>query len=126
MKQYLFSPELILTTILFGLTIILCGCSSSHSVRSTTLRGSYTYAEMNGELKGQHVKIELKDGGNIFAKEVKLSNDSLSWVDQWTEEKSRTSIRQVNKIVNKNHILGFLEGLGFGLIGGGGVFGRSW
>ena len=126
MKHHLCPPELKLTTILFGLAIFLCGCSSSYSVRSTAVRGAYTYGEMNEELKGRHVKIELKDGKDISAKEVKISDDSVSWVDQQTDEESKASIRQLDKIVMKNHLqknhfLGSLEGLGFGLVAGGGL-----
>ncbi|MDP2884773.1 MAG: hypothetical protein Q8P51_07120 [Ignavibacteria bacterium] len=121
MKHHLCPPELNLTTILFGLAVFLCGCSSSYSVRSTAVRGAYTYGEMNKELEGRDVRIELKDGRVISAKKVKISDDSASWLNQRTDEESKASIRQLARIVMKNDFLGSLEGLGFGLLGGGGL-----
>ena len=122
MKHHLCPPELKLTAILFGLAIFLCGCSSSYLVSSTGKPDAeYSYQEMNEELKGQDVKIELKDGREISAKEVKISDDSVSWVDQRTDEESKAGIREINKIVMKSHWTGALEGLGFGLAGGGGL-----
>jgi hypothetical protein len=121
MKHRRCSAELKLTAIFFVLAIFLSGCSSSYSVRSTAVQGAYTYGEMNEELEGRDVKIELKDGRDISAKEVKISDDSASWVDQRTDEKSKASIREINKIAMKSSLIGALEGLGFGLFGGGGV-----
>jgi hypothetical protein len=76
---------------------------------------------MNEMLKRKHVQIELKDEREISAKEVRISNDSVSRVDQRTDEEAKASIRQLVKIVLKSHLLGFLEGLGLGLVGGGGL-----
>ncbi len=121
MKHHLCPPELKLATILFGLAICLCSCSSSYTVRSTSERGAYTYGEINEELKGRHAKIELRDGKEIFAKEVRISDDSVSWLDARTDKQSGANIGQLNKIVIKNYLLGGLEGLGFGVVGGGGV-----
>jgi len=111
-----------LITILFSLAIFLCGCSSSYLVSSTGKPDAdYSYQEMNEELKGEDVKIELKDGMNIFAKDVKISDDSMSWVNQETDEESRASLLDINKIIMKSHGTGALEGTGFGLVGGGGL-----
>jgi hypothetical protein len=73
------------------------------------------------ELTGREANIELKDGRHILAKEVKISDDSASWVDARTEGKSKASIQQINKIVTKSSSIGALEGIGFGLVGGGGL-----
>ena len=122
MKHHLCPPEWKPTTILFGLAIFLCGCSSSYLVSSTGMPDAqYSYREMNEELKGRDVKIEIKNLRYISAKEVKISDDSVSWVDQRTNQKFKASIRQLDKIVVKNHFLGALEGLGLGLVGGAGA-----
>lgn len=115
MKHHLCPLELKLITMLFGLAIFLCGCSSGKP------DAEYSYREMNEELKGQDVKIELKDGMDISAKDVKISKDAVSWVDPWTEKESKASIRDINKIVMKSHGTGALEGIGFGLFGGVGL-----
>jgi len=111
-----------LITILFGLAIFLCGCSSSYLVSSTGKPDAkYSYHEMNEELKGQDVEIELKDGRDISAKDVKISDDTVSWVDQQTDQAFKASILEINKIVMKSSSIGALEGAGFGLVGGGGL-----
>ena len=122
MRHHLCSSELKLNGILFGLAIFLCGCSTSYLVSSTGKPDAeYSYREMNEELKGRDVKIELKDGRDIYAKEVKLSDDTVSWVGQQTAEESKVNIREINKIVMKSHWAGALDGTWMGLLGGGGV-----
>jgi hypothetical protein len=76
---------------------------------------------MNEELKGQDVKIELKDGRDISAKDVEIANDSVSWIDQETYQTFKTSILEINKIVITSSSIGALEGAGFGLVGGAGL-----
>jgi hypothetical protein len=115
-----------LITILFGLAIFLCGCSSSYLVSSTGKPDAkYSYQEMNEKLKGWDVKIELKDGRDISAKDVKISDNTVSWVDRETNEESKASIPEINKIVMESSPIGALEGAGFGLVVGGGV-GLVW
>jgi hypothetical protein len=111
-----------LITIFFGLAILLSGCSSSYLVNSTGKPDpKYDYVEMNEKLKGQDVKIELKDGRDISAKNVKIYDDSISWVDQETNTESKASILEINKIVMESSSMGALEGAGFGLLGGAGL-----
>ncbi len=122
MKHHFRPPELKLTTILVGLAICLYGCSSSYTVSSAGKPNSeYTYREMNEELQGRDAKIELKDGRVMSAKEIKISDGSVSWVDRRTDEESKTSIREINKITIKRSSKGALEGFGFGVLIGGGL-----
>ena len=46
----------------------------------------FTYREMNEELNGRRVRIELTDGRDISAKEVEISGDSVSWIEGNTTE----------------------------------------
>jgi major membrane immunogen (membrane-anchored lipoprotein) len=63
MNRHLCPLELKLITLVFGLAILLTGCSSSYTVSSTGRpNAEYSYAEMNEELTGRDVIIELKDG----------------------------------------------------------------
>ena len=122
MKHHLCPPELKLTTILFGLAIFLCGCSSSYSVSSTGMPDAeYSYREMNEELKGHDVRIELKDGGEISAKEVKISDDSVSWVDAHSDSTFSIVTAKVKTVARKNHWVGGAEGFGFGFIPGAAI-----
>jgi hypothetical protein len=123
MKHDSYPPDLRMTTLLVvGLAIASGGCSSSYTVSSTGKpNAEYSYREMNEELKGRDVKIKLKDGRDISATEAKISDDSVSWVDRRTDEASKVSVREINGIVTKSHSIGALEGIGFGLVGGGGL-----
>jgi len=67
---------------------------------------------MNGELNGRHVIIEMKDGRELPAEEVTISNDSVLWVNASTAEKSSSVARSVKRIMFKNHLVGGAEGLG--------------
>ena len=112
MKHHLFIPEIIPVATLFVFAILFCGCSFSYSVRSMT------DGEFNDKLKGKGAAIKLKDGKEVSAKEITISNDSVSWLGEGADEKSKAGIGDLNKIVIKNHALGALEGMGFGLLGG--------
>ena len=119
MKHHFRPSELKLTPILVGLAICLYGCSSSYTVSSVGKPNSeYSYQEMNQELNGRHVGIELEDGRWISAEEVMVSNDSLSWLDEGATEKSTIATRHVRKVAFKNRFLGALEGIGFCSVGG--------
>ncbi|MFN0158917.1 MAG: hypothetical protein ACKVRP_12705 [Bacteroidota bacterium] len=120
MKYHSCPTELKLTTLFFGLAIVLTGCSSSYTVSSGGKPNSeYSYGEMIEELRGQQVNIELKDERHILAKELKISNDSASWLDASTSERSKVATPQIKRIVIKNHLVGALEGMGFGFLVGG-------
>lgn len=122
MKHYRIPRWLKLIALLSGLAAFSPGCSSSYTVSSTGKPDAeYSHQEMIEELTGRDVTIQLKDGRSILAKEVKISDDSVSWVDRETNKESRAGIGQIKTIVNKNHLVGFLEGLGFGVVGGGGL-----
>ena len=122
MKHHYRPPELKLTAILVGLAICLYGCSTSYTVSSAGKPDTeYAYQEMNQELNGRHVTIEMKNGSELSAAEVTISNDSVSWINAGTADRSTSVARSVKRIAFKNHLIGALEGLGFGLIGGGGL-----
>ena len=122
MTHHLCPPELTLTTILIGFAICLTGCSSSYTISSAGRPHSeYGFQEMNEELHGRHVTIDLKDRMDISAKEVNISDDSVSWVDASTADKTKIATWQLRRISFKNHFVGGMEGLGFGLVGVGGV-----
>ena len=106
------------------LAIRICGCSSSHTVGSGGKPNSeYGYGEMNEELAGRDVIIELRDGREVSSEVVTISDDSVSWLHANIADKSRVATRQVKRIVIKNHLVGALEGVG---IVSPAVFVGSW
>ena len=172
MNQHLRLTKIRLFSILFGLSIFFCGCSTTYIGRSTEVGVADSYKKMNENLKGRSVKIELKKmrliPGHKFidqkwqlvrmeqvalekisVKDVNLCVDSISWTDKRTNLESKVGIGRLHKIVfknlryprdsnvlysnalnsigqtnlmkfknHKNHSLGALEGLGFGVVGG--------
>ena len=108
--------------ILFCVAIVHAGCSSSSSVSASGKPdASYSYAELNEELRNRVVTIESKDGANNSAKLLNISADSVSWVNRKTTEGSGMRTREVNDIVLNSPSMGALEGVGFGLVIGGGA-----
>ena len=119
MKHHLTPPELKLTAILFGLTIFLYGCSSSYTVSSAGKPTfDYGYREMNQELNGWHVAIEMKDGREISAREVKISEDSLLLVDAYSDSTFSIMTDEVSTVSHTSSLVGAAEGFGFGFIPG--------
>ena len=124
MKRHLRPTELKLFAMLLILAIRICGCSSSYTLSSRGKpNAEYSYGEMNEELTGRDVIIELKDGREMSSEVVTISDDSVSWLHANIAEKSKMATRQVKKIVIKNHLVGALEGVG---IVGPAVFVGSW
>lgn len=123
MKNHFPPLELKLSVILIGLAICLYGCSSSYTVSSAGKPNSeYSYKEMNEELNGRHITIEMKDGEELSAEDIIISRDSVSWVDMNTDEKSNLGTRNIKRIAFKNHLVGGLEGLVIAPV----VFVGSW
>ncbi len=119
MKHLFPPPGLILTGMLFGLAIFFSGCSSSYTVSSTGKPDAeFSCREMNEELGGRETIIELKDGGEISAKGVMVSNDSVAWLDASTTKQTSVATQRIKRIVLKNRLVGGLEGLGIGLVAG--------
>ncbi|MFN0158914.1 MAG: hypothetical protein ACKVRP_12690 [Bacteroidota bacterium] len=117
MKRHLLSTELELTILLFLLIIPLCGCSSTYPVRYTTT------GQLNKELTGGSVTIEPREGKEIFAKQVKIYGDSASWGDARIGQEFKVSMEKLKRIViiKKDHVLGAVEWLFLGGLGGAGV-----
>lgn len=114
MKQHFFL-RMNAAASLFVFASVLCGCSNSYPVRSTDFK------KMNEDFKERNATIELTGGQEVPAKNVKISHDSVSWSDPQTNDVSRAGTERISKITIKNHLLGSLDGLGIGLLGGGGL-----
>ena len=99
--------------------ILMVGCASTYTVGSKKSGASCDFDEFNR-------RIERREGTVVFylqktetAKQIFASKDSISWLDDRTGKRSGATIGQVNKIIVKQHVLGGLEGLGLGPVGGG-------
>jgi hypothetical protein len=114
MQQLMHPRKSLLPTFLLFISL-LSGCSSSSSVRQST------YGEINERLREHEVRIELKDGTALFAKDVTIADDSVSWLNVETNERSTAGIQRLNRVVIKSYWLGGLEGFGFGALVGAAV-----
>jgi hypothetical protein len=105
--------ELELTAILVGFAICLSGCSSSYTVSAAGKPNSeYSYQEVNEMFHGRHATVEMKNGEELSAEAVIVSNDTVSWLNGDTSEKSQSAIQLVKRISYNDHVVGGLEGLG--------------
>ena len=120
MNNHLCFAKLKITTMVFVFAIILGGCSSSYLVSSTGKpNADISYGEMNKELRGYYATVELKEGMKIFTNQIKITSDSVSLFDYDANTLYIIQVGKIKKIVVKSHLIGFLEGLGLGAIGGG-------
>ncbi len=102
-----------------GMTILFCGCSSTHAIRSAASQDSFTIEKMNHELQDEDAVIEMRDGNVIAARDVTATHDSLSWHDERRGETSNADLRGVRRIIKKDHPRGALDGLELGFPIGG-------
>ena len=112
MSHHFRQRALQLAAVFAGFMICLYGCSSSYSVSSEGKPNSeYSYRELNEELKGRNVTIEMKDGEEFDSEEGAISGDSISWVNAGEPHSLAMATRNVKTLTFKNHWIGGLEGL---------------
>ena len=113
---------LLLKTLAFLISIFtVLSFFISNGCSTTTLMHPASDEEMNEKLKGLDAIVQLKDGRQWGVKDVKVSKDSASWLNRSTNNESGIALEQLSKIttINKDHVLGALEGLGIGFVGVG-------
>jgi hypothetical protein len=105
--------------LLLSIKIICSGCSSKYMIN----RNYSTYKELNNELEGEEVTIELLNGDEITAENVKISYDSSSWAELklsygfWIPNDScRTPTSNIKMISFKNNSKGAWEWMGWGAL----------
>jgi len=108
--------------------ILLTGCTSSYVVSPAGGIDSLSYKEFNGKVGAENIRIELTTGHGREGKSLALINDSLRWVDQYSDMAVVMWAGEITRIVEIDHWLGGLEGFGLGLFAGavaGGVVGSG-
>ncbi|MBX2989826.1 MAG: hypothetical protein KF749_01515 [Bacteroidetes bacterium] len=102
---------------LLGITIfVLDGCGTSYEVTPPPGRGDYSYNDLNTEFLEKEVVIELNDGREMHARQIHVIADSLSWNESLTGAHYTVAVSDLKRISRRNHLLGGLEGLGFGVL----------
>ena len=123
-KRSRWPTSIVSTTGLLVPAIVLWGCSTTYSVGpGGKTETDYSYADMSEEIHERHVSIELLDGKEISVDDASIVGESLLWKDPEGTDTSKVPLRQIKRLVLKNHLIGGLEGLGFCAVGGGGIGG---
>jgi hypothetical protein len=94
-------------------TALMPGCSSTTEMHPSSIE------ESNVQMKDRNAIIRLKDGREWPVKNVRRSDDSVSFQDRYSSVGSGVASREVDKIttVHTDHVLGAMEGLGIGFLG---------
>jgi hypothetical protein len=81
----------------------------------------------NREKKIASGTILLSDSLEIKGRDIHVGNDSTSFVNEDNNELDRLANTSIRSIETKDHAVGAMEGLGIGVLGGGGLgFGLVW
>jgi hypothetical protein len=94
--------------------IYLAGCVSTHRLRY----GQASFDALNRELEGEVGEIALADGSIILAENIKISEDSSSWVEVKSSGSRRTPTWDIEKITYKNNTRGLFELAALGALTG--------
>jgi hypothetical protein len=109
--------------ILLLLCITYCGCSTSYIVTPTQGEGDYSYSDLASEFDTKEAYIILKGGSETLGSQIRVNADSLYWTDPPLSKyfvvggkHHVVAVNEVQRISRTNHLIGALEGLGFGLL----------
>ena len=90
------------------------GCGSTYTVTPSPGTGDYSYGDLSAELLEKNVTIEMVDGKKIDVGQLRAEGDTLSWNAMDSGKRQKTAVRDVKRIVRRDHLLGGLEGFGIG------------
>jgi len=102
---------------------VMSGCGTSYMVTPSSGGGDYSYNDLNSEFLEKEAVIELNEGRKMHARQIRVDSDSISWNGSMNGDHYRVAAGEVKRITRSNHIVGGLEGLGFGLLADGAVLG---
>lgn len=91
--------------------LILGGCSSTSVVTS--------FEAFNAEAEGRNGTMEFRDGRKMDVHHVLAFADSTHFWNEGTGAATVVPTRTIRRVFFLNRFAGFLEGFGFGALGGG-------
>ena len=130
----------VVSCVLVASIVFSFGCSSSYEV-SGTPGAEYSLDSFNVEAYDRSGTIVYQDRTKVEGRNFVAMPDSVHFVNAFTEVTTVVPIRSVQKIILKNHWIGWLEGFGWGALivasavavmagaspsDGGGRFGSGW
>ena len=104
--------------------IIHPGCSSNNLVTYGPGTGESTHSfnvsakDERATLEFSSATLEFHDGRKVEAHEVKAAPDSTLFIDMTNGATRVVPTHDIVKIVSKDRFIGYLEGLGLGLLAG--------
>jgi hypothetical protein len=87
--------------------------------------GDYSYNDLASVFNNKEAYIVLKDGSEFLGSEIRANGDSIFWTDPVSNKHYALAVNEVQLISRTNHIIGALEGVGFGLFGSAVVIAAS-
>jgi hypothetical protein len=96
--------------------LVLAGCTSTRVVDSSA---PMPYAEVNEQAQRRTAQMQLADGRTMRATYLRVDRDSASYVDGMGDVRSIATSRIVSVRFTR-HGRGALQGIGIGLLSGGG------
>lgn len=103
-------------------SILNAGCIHSRHIHHDSPQKELN--TINEELAGKTAQITFhSDPGELTAENIRVSPDSVFFVDTKTDRQQRFANTDIDKIIVRNHSRGALEGFGGGLLTWGGLVG---
>ena len=102
------------------------GCSTTYTVVEPSSRNPYTKTQFTDNIASNELVVEFRDGSVVETWGFLVGAESCRWIDPKTRLSREARTKEIKRVVEINHPVGGLEGLGIGLVGGtvaGVVFG---
>ena len=103
--------------IVFILSFIICGCTSSYNVvsdNSTKRINVMTYRQVQEKIGNEQVEITTKDHTSYIASDVRIIPDSIYFVNASDKWNMALPLSSVHTIVRTLHTDGAIRGLVYG------------
>jgi hypothetical protein len=103
----------ILSSVLAASLWFLVGCSSSYRVSSSP-NSDASFNTFNAKAYDRSVVIVFHDGRECAARNIIASADSTRFLNETTDAMAVVPTHTIKKVIFTNHLVGLLEGLGWG------------
>ena len=92
--------------------LIFTSCSSTYKLTNA----DFTLSELDEKIRGEDITIIMTDRKVEEGKNATINNLRTYWVELNSGQMQDIHTKDIREIIVKNHTLGALEGLGFGML----------
>ncbi len=110
----MFYSKLLMASIFF-----LLSCSSTHLIKQT----QSDYSILNKKMNGEEGTIIVKNNRMFIGRNMVILGDSLHFIELYSNTEMIMHTSTIKEIQSINNFRGVVEGCGFGVLIGGGIFG---